>query len=407
MSNSTDKNSPDTLNIVSFIGRDWGSFHGRPHYIAMSKYARVLCVELPISLASPFMYPRKFREWLSGRRGLRQLFPNLFLYTPMAPVPYALSYRNRFLRLLNRASISFSLRAALRRLKIHDFVQIVTFPQQECVLGIGNPRLQCYEVSDEFTANIKSSDRLIGILAGTEENILKSVDMVFAASEQLFEKKKPFNPHTYCVPAAADVEHFGKALAPDTQIPSDIAGIKRPLVGFVGNINIHATDMGLINHLALTHPDWSIVMIGAVNGDQEFVDSPQFKRSKTLANVHYLGWKNYETLPAYMKALDVCLGPWAKDEWMKYASPNKFFQYLAAGKPVVSTDVPSVRSLAQVIMIASDKESFVKQVEQALVQNTPDQVARRLEVAKENSADVRAQQKLALIRERITGRKGL
>jgi glycosyltransferase involved in cell wall biosynthesis len=126
----------------------------------------------------------------------------------------------------------------------------------------------------------------------------------------------------------------------------------------------------------------------------------------TLRNVHYLGWRPYDTLPAYMKAMDVCLMPYRLNEWMRNAHLNKTYQYLAAGKPVVSTAFPEVIRLEKVISVAKHTEDFIAAVEKALNRtDTTQDIADRLEIARQNSSTVRAQQRAVMLAEMLVATK--
>jgi glycosyltransferase involved in cell wall biosynthesis len=111
-----------------------------------------------------------------------------------------------------------------------------------------------------------------------------------------------------------------------------------------------------------------------------------------------LGWRSYETLPAYQKGLDVCLLPYLLNEYTRNVHPNKLHQYLAGGKPIVSTDMPEMRPFADVIAIARDHKEFLGLVEQMLQNGSnPLMIERRIAVAQENSVEKRAEVKIALL----------
>ena len=149
---------------------------------------------------------------------------------------------------------------------------------------------------------------------------------------------------------------------PGTAVPADIARLPGPVIGFYGTLQ-DWVDYDLLRKLALRHPEWSVVLIGQQLADVSAVLG--------LPNVHLLGRKPGEQLPAYCKGFDVGLIPYRIDERMTYVNPIKLREYLAAGLPVVSTAVPEVRRYPALATVADDHEAFITGVEQALASDSP------------------------------------
>jgi UDP-galactopyranose mutase len=159
-----------------------------------------------------------------------------------------------------------------------------------------------------------------------------------------------------------DLQHFAKARSELPQ-PADQAELKRPRLGFYGVID-ERFDIDLLRQMADMRPDWSFVMVGPVVkiGEDEL---------PRAANIHYVGGKTYEQLPAYLSGWDVALMPFAMNESTQFISPTKTPEYLAGGKPVVSTPVRDVvRSYGhlQGVHIAHDADGFIRCCEKALEQ---------------------------------------
>jgi glycosyltransferase involved in cell wall biosynthesis len=148
------------------------------------------------------------------------------------------------------------------------------------------------------------------------------------ASPQLDEYMKRINPSTYYIPHGVDYEHFAQARRPDLALPEDLKAIEGPRIGYVGALD-QASDYDLLLHVARARPDWRMVLVGPYSGEAAaFLDMP---------NVHWLGPRDYEQVPAYLKGFDACLIPWKRDAFNVYCNPIKAKEYLAAGRQVVAT----------------------------------------------------------------------
>ncbi|MEJ7601589.1 MAG: glycosyltransferase family 1 protein [Kofleriaceae bacterium] len=172
-------------------------------------------------------------------------------------------------------------------------------------------------------------------LAIRERMLLDAADVVFTGGHSLYEHKRLWSGHRniYPFPSSVDVPHFAQAreLLPD---PLDQAEIPHPRVGFFGVID-ERMDLALLDKLASNRPDVHFVMIGPVVK----IDPATLPRH---ANIHYLGQKSYDQLPAYLAGWDVAMMPFALNDSTRFISPTKTPEYLAAGKPVVSSAITDV-----------------------------------------------------------------
>jgi len=197
-----------------------------------------------------------------------------------------------------------------------------------------------------------------------ENRLLQKADIVFTGGKSLQKSKEGINPRTYCFPSGVEYEHFFKATLDDTPIPEDIRDIPHPILGYFGAVD-ERIDYDLVNRLCQKRPDWSVVFLG-----------PLVLRSEARVhhpNFHYLGKKDYALLPNYLKAFDVCLMPFVISELTLHISPTKTPEYLAGGKPVVSTAIPDViADYSDVAEIAWDAHSFMEKVDKVLTHKTGD-----------------------------------
>lgn len=203
-----------------------------------------------------------------------------------------------------------------------------------------------------------------------EERLCRAADRVFVTSPALLEQLRPFNPHTHFYPNVADGAHFAAALDPALPLPPDLAAIPRPRLGFVGAISAYKLDLGLLEQLARLHPHWSFVLIGPVGEGDPSTDVSQVAG---LANVHLLGARPYAALPAYLKGLDVGLLPLTFNPYTRAMFPMKFFEYLAAGLPVVATAIDALRPFGHLALVCEPGEAaFAAAITAALAGDGPD-----------------------------------
>ena len=197
-------------------------------------------------------------------------------------------------------------------------------------------------------------------LAANEAALMKAADVVFTGGQSIFEAKAGRHGNIHVFPSAVDTSHFANARAALAE-PANQAALPGPRLGFYGVID-ERLDLGLIAALAKARPQWSIVMIGplAKIGPEDLPRAP---------NIHWLGQRGYDQLPAYLSGWDVALMPFAMNEATRFISPTKTPEYLAGGVQVVSTPVPDVvRQYGDLgaVRIASDATRFIQASEEIL-----------------------------------------
>ena len=283
--------------------------------------------------------------------------PNIFVLNPLA-FP---SYGNKSILKINQSFLARQVKKAMWRLGFENVVNMVFNPAAGMIAGrLGESELIYYCV-DEYTAFTGASRGLKEI----EEYLFGRADLVVVSAERLFDTKKHFNPNTFVIRHGTDWRHFRTALDPDLPIPSDIADLPRPIIGFHGLL-ADWVDYELIKKTAEHFKNGSVVLIGKIAVDAE----QKVKILANVPNVHFLGRKPYAELPAYCKAFDVALNPFAINELTLAANPLKVREYLAAGLPVVSTDIPEVRVLDD-CLVGTDTQDFIKKIEQCLANPKP------------------------------------
>lgn len=220
-------------------------------------------------------------------------------------------------------------------------------------LAIGNsfsPKMIVYDCMDELSAFRFAPP----VLKERETQLLAKADLVFTGGYSLYEAKKNRHHDVHAFPSSIDAAHFGRARTFQHD-PDDQQLIPRLRIGFYGVID-ERIDLELLEAVALRKPEWSFILIGPVVK----ISESQLPR---LANIHYLGMKSYEELPQYVAGWDIAMMPFAHNESTRYISPTKTPEYLAAGKPVISTPINDVlRQYGRtgLVHIAGTADEFIR-----------------------------------------------
>lgn len=257
------------------------------------------------------------------------------------------------------------------------------------------PVLTVYDCMDELAAFKFAPPEL----RQREQELFERADLVFTGGMTIYESKREQHPDVHPFPSSIDKAHFGQARGPMVE-PADQAGIAHPRVGFFGVVD-ERLDIELLAQLAADHPEWQFVIIGPVVK----IDPASLPRP---ANIHYLGGKNYQELPAYLKGWDVATLLFADNESTKFISPTKTPEYLAAGNPVVSTPIRDVvRPYGDLglVQIAADAEAFGAAIGRAFTQRDDADWRRRTdEYLATISWDQTWQQMVALMQDRLAAK---
>jgi glycosyltransferase involved in cell wall biosynthesis len=295
---------------------------------------------------------RKLAEFARGPVNVEN---DLWVVTPLVlPLP-----GSAVARAINRQILRATIRALRLRLGIKQFELWTFLPNTADYIGTLGEDLAVYYCVDEWSL-FSYLDRAQTVAA--ERRVLERVDAVFAINHALADAKRAVNHATYVSPHGVDHALFARALDPALPVPADLEALPRPRIGFYGTLR-DWVDFELLAYVARTRPQWSIALIGQALGDLSAL--------RGLTNVHLLGQKRHDELPAYCKGFDVGMIPYRIEERMTFVNPLKLREYLSAGVPVVSTPVPEVVRYSHMCQIAATPGDFVAAIETALADNTP------------------------------------
>lgn len=249
--------------------------------------------------------------------------------------------------------------------------------------------LVVYDAMDPF-GQFSAAEEQVG---RQEAEVLERADLVFTGGRSLHATIEGRHPAVHCFPSGIDFPHFARAAAPGT-VPEDLARLPKPVLGYFGAVD-ERVDWQLVRTLCRERAHWSIVFLGPlVMMDRPPIDEPNF---------HWLGPKPYDRLPDYLRGFDVCLIPWLVNDLTRFMSPTKTPEYLAAGRPVVSTPIPDVvADYGAEVMVANDAGQYVVQCTAALRRG----VGPAHKPPQSRTWDEIAEGMLALVREALARRRG-
>ncbi len=374
-------------NIICFGFAEWDNPYKTNQHHIMSRLSlnnKVLFIE-SLGLRQPVFQGRDLRRMVCRIvkffKGPRRMSDNLFVYAPLV-LPF---HKFAMVRWFNRHFLKVQLSSVVKTLHLSDPVIWSYIPNAVDLLGIWKEKLSVYHCVDDLSANPRIDTKS---LIEQEDRFLKRVSLVFTTAKALFEEKRKHNPHTYYLPNVADYEHFHKAVDTNLVLPADLAGIQSAIIGFIGAISDYKLDFSLIAAIASSHPEWCIVLVGVTGEGEKKADLSILFAYK---NIRIVGGRPYSVLPAYLKAFDVCILPNKINDYTRNMFPMKFYEYLSAGKPVVSTPLPALSEHTDLYYLANNYDEFVKNIETALTESDSNLKERRFAAARKNTWDVRIQ----------------
>ena len=327
---------------------------------------------------------RIFKRIINNLLIIKQKEKNIWVLSPIL-FPGA---TNKKIIFINRVIFNFNLFIAMKFLNFKKEYLWTYNPLTSLYLNIAKFKSSIYHAVDAIEHQPFMPKKHIE----KQEIILsKKVDKIFVTSKNIINKLKKHNSNITYFGNVCDYDHFSKALTTNTEnIPLDIKCINKPIIGFIGSISEYKLNYKLIHNVASSLKEINFVFIGPTD---DSLNHSNLNRIKKLKNVYFLGYRKYKSLPSYCAYFDVAWLPLIHNNYTKSMFPMKFFEYLAAGLPVVATDLQSIREFNKLVTITDDISKIKIAIIKAL-KNKDFNLKNRLSLAMENTYQKRTKKML-------------
>ncbi|RMH27970.1 MAG: glycosyltransferase [Planctomycetota bacterium] len=368
--------------VICFGGEDWW-YHNRGHYdMQMMRriaprapvlYINSIGMRTPRIAEGAMFLTRVARKARSLRRGRVRVEPGFTVYSPLAAP-------GRPGRRVNAALLPWQVRRAARAAGVTRPLVWVACPPAVTALDRLGPAAVVYQRTDRYEQFAGVDPDLI---AGFDRDLKARADLTVFCASRLYEDESRACREAFYADHGVDADRFINA-GMSRAYPEDIAALRRPRVGFVGGIDSHTFDPALFLSVARALPDVTFALVGACSLPEGWCDAP---------NVRLLGQKPYGDVAGYMAACDALIMPWNRSKWIDACNPVKLKEYLAVGRPIVTTPFYELKHYEGLVRVADTPEAFARQVRGAL-DDPGDAEARRRRV-RDQTWDAKADAVLA------------
>ncbi len=390
------------INFIVFLTTDWDKFHRKSSLLPLTKYGNVLLVQrtADIPVSSLFFHERIVD--IIKRKRVSNLSENLFLFRPFALIHEIIAEEIPLMTKINQSILKKQFLKIIQNLNMHSapLVLIVYHPFQINFANIFDGSLVIYECYDEYSEDPTFSPRKKRKVYNMEQKLLEISDVVITTSNGLYNNKKIKNTSTYFLPNGVDYNFFASIHDDNVKISNTVKSITHPIIGFLGDVN-DTRDIKMLNWLTSKRSDWSFIFIGKNKLTSE-IERRYFEEMKQKKNVYIIGWLPEDELLSVCKSFDVGLIPSKVDSTFgKYMFPNKLFEYLAMGLPIVSTDMPELRPFNGLIKVSKTKEDFENNINLSLKEKSSEFTMQRLQMSRDNSWQKRCEKIMDIVNNHI------
>lgn len=358
------------IDVLCFGGEDWW-YKNRGHIdmqlmrcfskMGVTVYVNSIVMQKPKLTQGRKFVGKLVRKTKSIFRGLKKSDAGFWVYSPFTLPIHHLA----LVRPLNEMILRWQVCHVVHKIHMDDPLIWVACPAA-CDTAIKMKRgLLVYQRTDRFEEypNVDPD-----IIRTYDQKLKAAADLTLFVNSLLYEKERSQCKNALFLDHGVDYDMFVMAEQNPCK-PEDIENISKPIVGFFGAIDNHTSDIAFIEKVIDLLPQISFVFVGNTSSD---ISSLQKRK-----NVQLLGQKPYEQIPHYGKCFDVAIMPWRQNRWIEACNPIKLKEYLALGKPIVSTPFPELQKYRDVVYEAKTPEEFAECVEKALAEDNPDRIAKR------------------------------
>lgn len=368
---------------IIFGARDWDNDWITQHRLVKSlsnNGHRVLFIENTGIRSAKFSdFPRIFqriKNWYASSAGFRKLEKNISIFSPIIiPFPYSKIAKN-----INSLFFNRILRYWINKNRFSNIVYItfLATPLVNDFIEDSNSILKIYYSSDNHETASKNKNFL-----SLELNIVETSNLVFTTSQKLYEKFQDYNKDIYKIPAGVELDKF--QITKNYSVPNDLKDIPKPIVGFAGGLN-DKIDIDLLLKTTKRLNNYSFVIIGEVNNEIE-------QKLSLISNIYILGKKKHENLSKYIQSFDCGIMPYKVNEFTDSVYPSKLNEYLAMGKPVVSSNIYEMsyfnKENQNIVDIAIDENDFSNLIQNNIENDNIEKLKKRNLIASNNSWELR------------------
>jgi glycosyltransferase involved in cell wall biosynthesis/uncharacterized SAM-binding protein YcdF (DUF218 family) len=332
----------------------------------------------------------RLARWLSSTRGFSDVREHLTLLFPLVlPLPYS-----RVALAINRSLLAGTIRKWMTANRFHDPI-VVSFLPTPLALALASeldPALLVYYCANDMSGGSEGASRL----RAHEDRFMRRADAVFCTSSVLMERARQFNAQVHYSPAGVDLGMFAACRDAAPQPPADLAGLPRPIIGYVGSISA-VFDQALLATAARAMPGASFVLVGPLKSDTAMLQA--------CPNVHLLGSRPHDAVPHYLRQFDVGLIPYVRSRFTDAVYSCKLNEYLAMGLPVVATGMRELREFrsrhGDVLALVDTPDGLVAAIRAALAEDDPPRRQARIAAAEANTWDCRFAGLLDVVHKRL------
>jgi len=372
------------IDVLCFGGEDWW-YKNRGHIdmqlmrrfakMGVTVYVNSIVMQKP-KLTQGRKFIKKFvRKTKSIFTGLKKSNAGFWVYSPFTLPVHHLGW----VRLLNEMILRHQIHHVVHKLSLNDPIVWVACPAA-CDTAIRMKRgLLVYQRTDrlEEYPNVAPD-----IISKYDQKLKASADLTLFVNSSLYEEERSRCKNAFFLDHGVDYDMFAMAEQKPYK-PEDIADVPKPIVGFFGAIDDHTSNIAFVEKVVDLLPHMSFVFVGEASSDMTSLQ----KRT----NVWLLGQKPYEQIPHYGEAFDVAIMPWRQNRWIEACNPIKLKEYLALGKPIVSTPFPELQKYRDVVYEAKMPEEFAEYIKRALAEDNPDRIAARRKKVEKATWDSKSQ----------------
>lgn len=355
---------------------DWDDIWRRNQFICAGLACRhpemrILFVGLPVDISNR-LRRGKVNELCSQRTFQPDGFNAITVTRPLKLLPNSIAMGRKINEWMFRSHVlvmsrKLEMRQPILWLNPHSAVHMTGRMEESCVI---------YDITDDWTT-LTQNARLTELIKQQDAELCRKSDAVIVCSERLRQMKSSMAENLHLIPNGVDCRHYARVLDHYLPLPHQASAWAKPVFGYTGTIHPDRVDVSLLETIAGRLQNGSIVLIGP-----NHLPANDQQRLSKYSNIHMLGPVPYSQIPDYMRAFDVCITPHRQTPFTESLNPIKLWEYLAAGKPIVATDVAGFRDFPQLVSIAHNADEFFDAMQKALHEDSNLRDARIAEARK-------------------------